>query len=393
MVPDISCAKTMVSTTFGDASKPDMSSPLKILALEPYYNISHSVFLEGYRHYSSHDVKIWSLPGRKWKWRMRGSAYYFSDLAAREAPGQEPDIVLATDFLNLADWKAICPGSYRDIPTLLYFHENQASYPVSRHSSGDHDYGWINLSSCLAADKVLFNSSYHRCEFLDASREALGLMADGVPADLADRVEKKSGVFPVGIDFAPHDKVLGEGKKTGEGPPVILWNHRWEYDKRPELLVDALAGLVELDVDFRVVICGESFDGTYPAFRDIRDLLGDRLLHLGFFEDKLDYLRAVAGSRVVVSTAAHEFFGISVVEAMYLGCIPVLPNSLSYPEILPGELHSRCLYSDPAQLPAFLKEALQVDPEELAGIARGAAAQYHWEKLGPRLDGILEDMA
>ena len=174
---------------------------------------------------------------------------------------------------------------------------------------------------------------------------------------------------------------------------MILWNHRWEYDKRPELLVDALAGLVELDVDFRVVICGESFDGAYPAFRDIRDLLGDRLLHLGFFEDKLDYLRAVAGSRVVVSTAAHEFFGISVVEAMYLGCIPVLPNSLSYPEILPGELHSRCLYSDPAQLPAFLKEALQIDPEELAGIARGAAAQYHWEKLGPRLDGILEEMA
>ena len=370
-----------------------MSNSLKILALEPYYNISHRVFLEGYKRYSRHDIKIWSLPGRKWKWRMRGSAYHFSDLASREAPGQEPDIVFATDFLNLADWRAICPQPYRDIPTLLYFHENQASYPVSRHSSGDHDYGWINLSSCLAADKVLFNSSFHRGEFLEASREALGLMADGVPADLADRVEGKSGIFPVGIDFARHDKVLAEGAAAEAGPPVILWNHRWEYDKRPELLVDALSALVELDVDFRVVICGESFDGAYPAFRNIRDLLGDRLLHLGFFEDKDDYLRAVAGSRVVVSTAAHEFFGISVVEAMYLGCIPVLPNALSYPEILPAELHSRCLYSDPAQLPALLQEALKLAPEEVTGISRAAAAKYHWERLAPRLDGILEEMA
>ncbi|MEC8896068.1 MAG: DUF3524 domain-containing protein, partial [Planctomycetota bacterium] len=65
---DISCAKTKESTTFGGASKSVMSNSLKILALEPYYNISHRVFLEGYKRYSRHDIKIWSLPGRKWKW-------------------------------------------------------------------------------------------------------------------------------------------------------------------------------------------------------------------------------------------------------------------------------------------------------------------------------------
>ncbi len=39
-------------------------------------------------------------------------------------------------------------------------------------------------------------------------------------------------------------------------------------------------------------------------------------------------------SDVIVSTAEHEFFGISVVEAIAAGAYPLLPRRLSYPEIL-----------------------------------------------------------
>ncbi|MCH2580525.1 MAG: DUF3524 domain-containing protein, partial [Planctomycetes bacterium] len=73
-----------------------MPETLKILALEPYYNISHSVFLEGFSKYSRHSVEIWSLPGRKWKWRMRGAADHFADLAARMDPEDYPDVIFAT---------------------------------------------------------------------------------------------------------------------------------------------------------------------------------------------------------------------------------------------------------------------------------------------------------
>ena len=37
---------------------------------------------------------------------------------------------------------------------------------------------------------------------------------------------------------------------------------------------------------------------------------------------------------MIVSTADHEFFGISVVEAISAGASPLLPERLSYPEIL-----------------------------------------------------------
>src|SRR5688572_26580134 len=133
-----------------------MKQRLRILALEPYHGLSHAAFLEGYARLSRHEVEIWSLPPRKWKWRMRGAAYHFADLARR--PGAAaPDLVLASDFLNLCEWRALAPARFGGAPALLYFHENQVTYPLGELAPRDFHYGWINLSSALAADRVLFN--------------------------------------------------------------------------------------------------------------------------------------------------------------------------------------------------------------------------------------------
>ena len=116
-------------------------------------------------------------------------------------------------------------------------------------------------------------------------------------------------------------------------------------------------------------------------------------MHLGFFESKEEYYSAVASSSIVVSTAAHEFFGISIVEALYLGCIPVLPRELSYPEILPEKFHSSCLYRDFGELREMLEGFLRERPEGMAEEMREVGGRYHWRDLAPRLDAILEGMA
>jgi glycosyltransferase involved in cell wall biosynthesis len=365
-----------------------VAEKLRVLALEPYYSLSHATFLEGYARYSRHEVEAWRLPARKWKWRMRGAAYHFAD-RARATPAAPPDAILASDFLNLADWRALAPRPFRDAPAALYFHENQATYPLGAAAPKDFHYGWINLSSALAAERVLFNSSYHREAFLAETGRTLARMPEPVPEDLPGRIRERSAVFPVGIDFEAHRGALARRARSRNDPPVIVWNHRWEEDKGPEALFDALRGLRARGVPFRAIVCGEEFTRKPAVFEEAARDLRKEILHMGFFHDRAEYLDALAGADVVLSTARHEFFGVSVVEAIYMGCLPVLPNALSYPEIIPPGLHRLFLY-DPAGLTDFLAAFLDRPPEEHRETLREATSRFDWRTLAPNLDAIIE---
>ena len=47
---------------------------MKILLVEPYFSGSHKSWAEGYQSFSNHNIRIISLPGKFWKWRMHGGA-------------------------------------------------------------------------------------------------------------------------------------------------------------------------------------------------------------------------------------------------------------------------------------------------------------------------------
>ena len=70
----------------------------------------------------------------------------------------------------------------------------------------------------------------------------------------------------------------------------------------------------------------------------------DKLIQLGFVESFADYARLLWQSDYVVSTAWQEFFGMSICEAIYCGCLPILPDRLNYPHLLPDDLKPACLY-------------------------------------------------
>ena len=139
---------------------------MNVLLIEPYYTGSHKAWADGYQAHSQHDVRLLTLPGRFWKWRMQGGAVTLAR-KARELD-LRPDLILASDMLNVPVFLSLSRGeNWQSAPLALYFHENQLTYPLQPGEKRDLHYGFINFVSALRADAVFFNSNYHQAAFFD----------------------------------------------------------------------------------------------------------------------------------------------------------------------------------------------------------------------------------
>ncbi|MGE3182015.1 MAG: DUF3524 domain-containing protein, partial [Phycisphaerae bacterium] len=334
---------------------------MKILLLSPYHSGSHRAWSEGVQRFSSHSVEIDTLPGRFWKWRMHGAAVTFARrlqqrLSSGEAP---PDLVLADAMLDLSTFAALTRRQLADTPLALYLHENQLTYPLPndpttgamrrQHNERDRHYVFINFSSMLTADHIFFNSQFHLESWFAALPQYLNHFPDYRERSAVDRLREKASVLPVGIDLARLQRNAPASPARDDHDPLVLWNQRWEYDKNPEAFFAALRRLAARDVRFRVALCGENFSQKPAVFDRAAQELGSRIIHLGHAEPAV-YCALLWDADITVSTAIHEFFGISVLEAMYCETFALLPRRLSYPELVPSHLHSSCLYEDEADL-------------------------------------------
>ncbi len=366
---------------------------MRILFLNPFHGGSHAAVAEGYARHSRHEVTLLTLPiAGGWRWRMRGAAVSFARML--RGLGDRFDLILATDMLDLATFLGLTRDLTADIPVALYVHENQLTYPLPTDRTRDLAFPWINYTSALAADQIFFNSGFHRRAFLEALPGLVGRYHDHQERDLAEALATKAQVLPPGIDLArldPRPDVLNSQCSIfNSQSPVILWNSRWEYDKRPDVFFEALRALEARGVDFRVIVAGEHIDPNEPNFMAARAWLAPRTLAWGYAPDLATYRDLLWQADIVISTAIQEFFGISVVEAMYCGCVPVLPRRLSYPELLPPEYHAGCLYDEPADLVDRLVAVIADLPALRARDFRSLAAQYAWTSMAPRYDAAFE---
>ncbi len=369
---------------------------MRILALEPYLGGSHRAFLDGWSAVSRHDWTIIGLPPHKWKWRMRHAAVTLADDVRELAvKGFRWDLLFCSDMLNLAEFRGLAAESVAALPAVVYFHENQLTYPVRQESERDLHFALTNLTTALAARQVWFNSAFHRDSFLEALVGFLGRMPDYQMPDKIASVRSKAHVRPQGISPMPP-----RGARPN-GPPHILWVARWEHDKNPELFFAALRQLVDQGVEFRVSVLGQSFGDRPEVFSTAPSWLAGRIDRWGYLEAREEYERALGEADIVVSTANHEFFGVSIAEAVAAGAYPLLPNRLAYPEILSPDKTdnvSDFFYDGTLEnlVTALLSRMTSVDEGRLWGIdprrAARAVEEYLWPNLGSVLDDALQEV-
>ena len=360
-----------------------MPGRLKVLLVEPWFGGSHRAWAEGFQRHSNHNVTLLTLPAEAWRWRMRGGAITLADQVV-----ERPDVVIASSLLDVAGFLGQTRGLLSNVPVVLYMHENQLTYPLPDGARRDMGLAFLNWSSMLAADRVVFNSEFHRAAWFDALPALLRSYPEPRHLDLVEDVAATSTVLPVGVEMGWMDDAVASKPK----PPLVIWNQRWEHDKDPDSLAWGLGELAREAVEFRVAVCGEPGLGETPSsLAGLPEVLGPRLIHHGFAH-RPTYEALLRDSSVVVSTAKHEFFGVAVVEAMAAGARPVLPNRLSYPGLVPPETHESVLYGNRAELVAMLCAALTRDDRGVVNHTTQASRQFDWRLVAPDYDELLASL-
>jgi glycosyltransferase involved in cell wall biosynthesis len=370
---------------------------MKILLVEPYYSGSHAAWAEGYARHSRHTVRVLALPGCFWKWRMWGGAVALARLF--RSGDYHPDLILATDMLDLSAFLALTRDRTHGIPTALFFHENQLTYPLLPGRKRELDFGLINYKSALCADRLLFNSHYHLASFFDELPRLLKHFPDHNELDTVAELKARAEVLPVGLDLRRFDAsdvdAIAPDRRSFSGQgTVIVWNHRWEYDKNPEEFFAALDRLDALSLPFRLILLGENFRQQPDEFVAAQERFAGRLVHFGFAEDSETYRTLLRQGDVCVSTAHHEFFGVATLEAIYAGCWPLLPDRLVYPELLPPKLHAQCLYPDfeglVMRLERFIRGSAPTEEDRRA--VRTHVAAFDWRNVAAVYDRRLSEV-
>ena len=240
-------------------------------------------------------------------------------------------MVLVSDMTDVSALAGLTRKTLGGVPIVLYMHENQLAYP--REDAGDFDAAMRGWHSLLAADEVVFNSAFHQREVIAALPRLRASMPDQ-PLDTAlEETLNRAHIVPVGVDLSWTGS--GEVARAGvaSGPPIVIWNHRWDVDKQPESFVRSSNALTEAGVDHRVVLLGDDpWEGSGRRTSAV-DQLGNKVMYAGH-ADRSTYLGWLGAGDIVVSAATHEYFGIAVVEALAAGCVPVLPDRLAYPEVM-----------------------------------------------------------
>jgi glycosyltransferase involved in cell wall biosynthesis len=346
------------------------AGPLAILFLEPFYGGSHREFADGLVAHSRHRIDLVTLPARWWKWRMRGAALHF----CREVTAPDSyDLLLTSDLMSLSDLKALWGG--RCPPAIVYFHESQLTYPVAPGERMDYQFGFTDITTGLAADRLLFNSKSHLNAFFDQLPRFLGKLPEYRPTWVVEAIRPKCEVLHPGCRLPAVEDTAAKEKDVA---PLVIWNHRWEHDKNPEAFFKALGRIQKQGIAFRLAVLGERFNNAPAVFAEAQRQFAEEIVQWGFAADRAAYLEWLGRGTVAVSTALQENFGIAVVEAAAAGCLPLLPKRLSYPELLPADLRPGLLYTNTADLVNRLCAVLS-RPESFAATRR--RLRHHMQRF------------
>ena len=173
---------------------------------------------------------------------------------------------------------------------------------------------------------------------------------------------------------------------------------RFSFNKKPERLLDAMVELGKRDAEFSLDLIGGEFDWTrekLAAEIASRGLEKSVRLHVGVSNDAI--ARIISGASLFVSASVHEGFGISLIEALSAGLLPVVEANAAFKSFATRVSDVVLMdYAQPAQAADAILAAharLAADPAATRARLIAAAQPFAWPGVAARYMRVYEDAA
>ncbi|HMN72976.1 MAG TPA: glycosyltransferase family 4 protein [Rhodoblastus sp.] len=173
---------------------------------------------------------------------------------------------------------------------------------------------------------------------------------------------------------------------------------RFSFNKKPDRLLDAMAELGKRDPAFSLDLIGGEFDWTrekLAAEIATRDLQRSVRLHVG--ASNAEIAEIVSRASLFVSASVHEGFGISLIEALSAGLLPVVEANAAFKSFA-ARVSDVALtdYARPAVAADAVVQAqarLAADPAAMRARLVAAAQPFAWPGVAERYMRVYEEAA
>lgn len=185
----------------------------------------------------------------------------------------------------------------------------------------------------------------------------------------ADEIRKFSGkkaevVYPPvpSIIFNNNPETLVKNQRKNLVVTISRFEPRKGLEKIPYI-----ASLTEPDIQF-AIIGRAHYKNTILSLKKITKEL-DLVNRVKFFTDvsKLEMKHILKSAKIYLHTMVGEHFGISIVEAMAMGCIPIVHDSGGAKEFVPKDFRYRNIYEAAAKI---TKEIYEWSPRKALKIVK-----------------------
>ena len=139
------------------------------------------------------------------------------------------------------------------------------------------------------------------------------------------------------VGFTTQDRAFSSLHKS----KTVVFPHRYDMEKNPDFYLDVAEKFKNENINFVITTGRKTLKGTANYDR-AQKLASEGKLYIYEGLNKKDYYDILLHAMIVFSSAKQDTIGNAILEAITLGCTPVVNTGVSYEEFLP----SKYIYTD-----------------------------------------------